>query len=127
MESSALKGSYVLADLTGKTLIRTSTRKVVGDVVRFDTIKEAEDYATELAGQKVDRPVAKATAATLRAQPMKSSGVPSAAALFRQLIKDGQLTDQQIIEKVRTECNKPKYGLSLVEWYRKDMKAKGQL
>lgn len=115
LESSALKNTYVLADLAGRTLIRTTSHKAVGDIVRFDSIEEAQDYAAELAGQKVDKPVARPTPATAR-QPGK--GKVTAASLIRAGLKAGQ-PDHEITKTVKKELGKD-VARSLIDWYRRN-------
>lgn len=127
LESAALKGQYYLSDNKSKTVVRVNqTVKAVGEIIRFDSIKEAEDYAAELAGQKVDRPVAVRTGKAIVEKGRKVSG-DSAASMFRRLILAGGLTDDEIFKKVQEKFGLADNRRSYVEWYRKELQKKGEL
>ena len=127
IESSAISKTYVLADLTGKTLVRTTTHKAVGDIVRFDTIPEAEEYATELANQKVDKPIARSTGKVVKENGRKVAARETAASMFRRLILAGDLSDDEIFAQVQKAFNLDDNRRAYVGWYRKDLKKKGLL
>lgn len=127
LESAALKGQYYLSDNKSKTVVRVNqTVKAVGEIIRFDSIKEAEDYAAELAGQKVDRPVAPRTGKAIAEKGRKVSG-DSAAAMFRRLILAGDMTDDQIFKAVQEKFGLADNRRSYVQWYRKELQKKGRL
>lgn len=129
LESRAIKGSYFLADIQAQTAVRATSHKAVGDILRFDSVDEAEAYAAELAGQKVGKPIVKPTGKTI---PTMNSSKPSArqdtaAAMFRRLILDGKLTDDEIFKEVQKAFGLADNRRSYVDWYRKELKKKGQL
>lgn len=84
------------------------------------------------AKKAAEKPEAKAKPATVArsAKPVKADGAPiekkpSAAQMFKDLILEGKLTDDQIFAKVQKAFNLDDNKRSYVTWYRKDMVKKG--
>jgi len=81
---------------------------------------------------KSSAPEAKSKPATVArtAKPVKADGAPiekkpSAAQMFKDLILEGKLTDDQIFAKVQKAFGLDDNKRSYVAWYRKDMVKKG--
>lgn len=115
-----LKGRFMLADHQKGGLPVTEK----GEVIRYVSQEEAEDHAAQLAtGKAPARPPAHA--GTDRKQA--SGGQETAAASFRRLILQGDLTDDQIFAEVQRLHGLAANRRSYVQWYRKDLIRKGQL
>jgi len=67
------------------------------------------------------------TAPAKKAAPAKDSGEKrnTAAQMFKDLIMEGKLTDDQIFAKVQKEFNLDDNKRSYVKWYRNDLNKKG--
>lgn len=130
LECAALKGQYYIADLKGRTVVRTTSHKAVGEIIRFDSIAEAEEYAAELAGQKVDKPIARPAGRLASGKDKGGSRVvagDTAAAMFRRLILAGDMTDDQIFKAVQEKFGLADNRRAYVNWYRKELEKKGLL
>lgn len=115
-----LKGRFMLADHQNGGL----PVMVKDEVVRYGSQEEAEDHAAQLAtGKAPTRPPAHA--GTDRKQA--SGGQETAAATFRRLILQGDLTDDQIFAEVQKIHGLPANRRAYVQWYRNDLMKKGQL
>ena len=71
--------------------------------------------------------VAKTTKVTKAPAAKKETGEkkPSAANMFKDLIMEGKLTDDQIFAKVQKEFGLDDNKRSYVKWYRNDLTKKG--
>ena len=91
--------------------------------LHFSSIEQAERHADQLVGI---RPAKQPKAAKAKA-PGPKAQKPSAAGMFRDLIVEGKLSDDEIFAKVKAQFNLPDSRRGYVDWYRKDLKKKGIL
>ena len=94
------------------------------------TAKKASTAKVEKATKaSAEKPAKVAKAAAEKAEPTekkaKVAGAQSAAALFKELIMAGKLTDDKIFEKVQEKFGLDDSKRSYVAWYRKDLIKKG--
>jgi len=98
--------------------------------IQMATAKKASTAKTGKTGvaaeaEKAVKPIkVKAAATEKAAKPAKAAG-QSAAALFKELIMAGKLTDDKIFEKVQEKFGLDDSKRSYVGWYRKDLIKKG--
>jgi hypothetical protein len=111
-------------------------------LANFTTVTEKEiDMATAkkaaAAAKTTAAPKAKAPASNAKAAPKKTvvaktakkavgDKKPSAASMFKDLIMEGKLTDDQIFAKVQKEYGLDDNKRSYVKWYRNDLIKKGE-
>lgn len=101
--------------------------KLTSKEIQMATAKKASTAKVEKATKASAEKPAKATktAAEPTEKKAKTAGAQSAAALFKELIMAGKLTDDKIFEKVQEKFGLSDDKRSYVAWYRKDMIKKG--
>jgi hypothetical protein len=111
-------------------------------LANFTTVTEKEiDMAAAkkaaAAAKTTASPKVKASASSAKATPKKTTTAktvkkttgekkPSAASMFKDLIMEGKLTDDQIFAKVQKEYGLDDNKRSYVKWYRNDLIKKGE-
>ncbi len=95
-------------------------------------LKFAESYGAtktvlEHLSKLIKIPKALMIQAQEKVEARSSSKGPSAAEMFRELIIEGKLSDDDIFKKVQEEFKLPDNRRAYVNWYRKDLIKKGKL
>jgi hypothetical protein len=99
---------------------KVAVKKAPGPVVKAAAAKAS----------KAEKPAAKPVKAANQpkaAAAGEPSGRVSAASMFKELILEGRLTDEQIFAKVQKAFNLDDKKKTYVAWYRKDLIKKGAL
>ena len=149
MESIVPGGTYMLVDFTMPDIcLRERNGGRDGEIRRFASRKEAEDWAAMVAGgepggqnqSRVERVFGRrAEKSNTMAKPKKEAAAstetktraPSASSRFKEMIMANAtikkpLTDDEIFDKVAAEFNLDDSKRSYVTWYRNDLRKKGE-
>lgn len=146
MESVVPKGTYYLADhLQSDCVHREKLGGKDGDIRRFYTMKDAEDWAATVAGgasasttTRVERVFGRRKETTMAKKAEAAASTkdkaprgPSASSRFKELIMGNAtakkpLTDDEIFAKVAGEFGLDESKRSYVGWYRNDLRKKGE-
>lgn len=114
-------GEYVIHDRSYyEQLVRGSS----GLTLYFKTIEAAEKHIEKLSGRALREKVA---ASKKKPAPKVEGDYKSAAAMFRGLITEGKLSDDDIFAAVQAKFGLDGSRRSYVNWYRKDLQKKGLL
>lgn len=148
MGSVVPKGTFYLADHQMADCVhREKMGGKDGDIRRFYTQKDAEDWAARVAGgapaaeqTRTERVFGRRKETTTMAKPAKKEAAastkekaprgPSASSRFKELIMANAtakkpLTDDEIFAKVAAEFGLDESKRTYVAWYRNDMRKKG--
>ena len=133
--------TYYIADHTLDDLLyRQRANGRLGEVMHFTSIEEAKNtigqiinqgVVTEPSRAKLAPEKLKETTKVARKLPtpeqaaVAASGAHTAAAMFRVLILQNTMTDDEIFSKVKAAFNLEDSKRSYVAWYRNSMKKKG--
>jgi hypothetical protein len=115
-----------LCNITDKEIQMATAKKAAKD-----STKAAAKPAAKAPAKKAAKPAAKApakkTAPAKTTKPAANDGAPRASAsqMFKDLIMEGKLTDDQIFAKVQAEYNLDEKKRGYVKWYRNDLEKKG--
>lgn len=114
----AMRELAKLTNLTQEVIAMATSKKAATD----KAAPAKKTAAPAKTGKKAEAP-AKAT----KAAATKDAGEKrySAAQMFKDLIMEGKLTDDQIFAKVQKEFNLDDNKRSYVKWYRNDLNKKG--
>ena len=146
MESVVPGGTYYLADhLQSDCVHREKLGGKDGEIRRFYSMKDAEDWAAMVAGnapvvqetrtervfgRRKETTMAKKAKAAASTKEKPARG-PSASSRFKELIMANAsakkpLTDDEIFAKVAAEFNLDDSKRTYVAWYRNDLRKKGE-
>lgn len=118
----AMQALATFVPLTPKEIEMATTKKAASAAAKTKTAAKAK--AAKPAAKTA---VAKTTKVTKAPAAKKETGEkkPSAANMFKDLIMEGKLTDDQIFAKVQKEFGLDDNKRSYVKWYRNDLTKKG--
>jgi hypothetical protein len=130
------KGSFTVIDLVKldnshladwKATFRHPTKgDGFGDPIIFSSIQEAEAFLQDIVSGKKPQPSSKGEKRQTTSEPKpKAEKKRSMASVTRELILAGEISDDEIFEKVLKEF--PTFRRTSVDWYREELKKKGLL
>lgn len=125
----AMQALATFVPLTPKEIEMATTKKAASAAAKTETAAKAKAakpaaktaVTKETKAKAAPAKTAKAPAAKKEAGEKK----PSAANMFKDLIMEGKLTDDQIFAKVQKEFGLDDNKRSYVKWYRNDLTKKG--
>lgn len=124
----AMQALATFVPLTPKEIEMATIKKAASAAAKTETAAKAKAAkpAAKTAVTKASAP-AKTTKTTKAPAAKKEAGEkkPSAANMFKDLIMEGKLTDDQIFAKVQKEFGLDDNKRSYVKWYRNDLTKKG--
>jgi hypothetical protein len=123
----AMQALATFVPLTPKEIEMATTKKAASAAVKTETAAKAK-AAKPAAKTAVTKAKAPAPAKTTKAPAAKKEAgekKPSAANMFKDLIMEGKMTDDQIFAKVQKEFGLDDNKRSYVKWYRNDLTKKG--
>lgn len=126
----AMQALATFVPLTPKEIEMATTKKAASAAAKTETAAKAKAAkpAAKTAVTKETKAKAPAPAKTTKAPAAKKEAgekKPSAANMFKDLIMEGKLTDDQIFAKVQKEFGLDDNKRSYVKWYRNDLTKKG--
>jgi hypothetical protein len=126
----AMQALASFVPLTPKEIEMATTKKAASAAAKTETAAKAKAAkpAAKTAVTKETKAKAAAPAKATKAPAAKKEAgekKPSAANMFKDLIMEGKLTDDQIFAKVQKEFGLDDNKRSYVKWYRNDLTKKG--
>lgn len=126
----AMQALATFVPLTPKEIEMVTTKKAATAAAKTETAAKAKAAkpAAKTAVTKETKAKAAAPAKATKAPVAKKEAgekKPSAANMFKELIMEGKLTDDQIFAKVQKEFDLDDNKRSYVKWYRNDLTKKG--
>lgn len=126
----AMQALATFVPLTPKEIEMATTKKAASAAAKTETAAKAKAAkpAAKTAVTKETKAKAAAPAKAAKAPATKKEAgekKPSAANMFKELIMEGKLTDDQIFAKVQKEFGLDDNKRSYVKWYRNDLTKKG--
>lgn len=126
----AMQALATFVPLTPKEIEMATTKKAASAAAKTETAAKAKAAkpAAKTAVIKETKAKAAAPAKAAKAPAAKKEAgekKPSAANMFKELIMEGKLTDDQIFAKVQKEFGLDDNKRSYVKWYRNDLTKKG--
>lgn len=126
----AMQALATFVPLTPREIEMATTKKAATAAAKTETAAKAKAAkpAAKTAVTKETKAKAAAPAKATKAPAAKKEAgekKPSAANMFKDLIMEGKLTDDQIFAKVQKEFGLDDNKRSYVKWYRNDLTKKG--